>query len=256
MSLNPTNLLSARRIIISHPVGGLGDCLSLSTLPEMFARYGIESYLHSSNHHYNDEVRKLVWERNPYVKGTIGETPNAGICRQPGVFRSDERPAGDLTLGFIARIEALHDLPPTNRYPSIYYTPRIVPELRDKILVDVGSISVPSNPDAVLEYISYISYCYAYEYADMRQVLFGRVVAVNNIVFLSNVEKYEIGSLEHYCDVLFSCRAFITIHSGAHSLAVALRRERAAPTIHCFCPSEKYNRNHFIYDNVKYYIHP
>jgi len=259
MTKYETNLLSVKRIVIKHPVGGLGDCLSLSTLPEMFARHGIDSYIHSSQRYNNEEVQNLVWKSNPYVKGVTDEPPNAGGCRDIGARMPDGklvRCVEDLTLGFISRIEVRHDLLATNRYPSVYYAPRIIPRLRNIVIVDVGSISMASNIPAMLEYLDFVVSHYNYIGDNMRQVQFIQKVANNNLMLLTNVEQYTINSLEHYCDVLFSCHALITTHSGAHSLAIALRRDRPGPTIHCFCPYDQFNRGQFIYDNVRYYTYP
>ena len=56
------DLLSAKKIIIYQPYGGLGDNLAFSTLPELFNNKGIMCYIHINNSTRNDdEVYDLVW---------------------------------------------------------------------------------------------------------------------------------------------------------------------------------------------------
>ncbi len=52
--------------------------------------------------------------------------------------------------------------------------------------------------------------------------------------YFENYESLVINNIYEYCDVLKSCNMFITINSGAHSLASAVKRDNNSPRIICY----------------------
>ena len=78
-----------------------------------------------------------------------------------------------------------------------------------------------------------------------------------------NAEGYEYGfpkiecnSIFHYCDMIHSCKKFICLNSGGHSLASALKRNKDID-IDCLetrVPKfeSMYARKNFFYPNINY----
>ena len=237
-----------KEAIIHQPWGGLGDNLSLSTLPEMFAARGIRTLISTRNAVRNSEINSLVWGSNPFVCGVSDAEPNAGACRNPIL---DTIPK---SLNFIERIECAHSLEPANRLPKVYYKPNPRPELSDAVIVDIGSTAVAAPPAALADYLDYVFANYGYSGDEVFQVRFANQVAARNSYRIERLKPLTVGSIFEYCDVIASCRAFVTVHSGAQTLAVALRGNQIRPFINCFCTVQQYNSRTYLWDNVEYYV--
>jgi hypothetical protein len=249
MSLPELELeLELKEAVIHQPWGGLGDNLSLSTLPEMFAARGIRTLISTRNAVRNSEINSLVWELNPFVCGVSDAEPNAGACRNTIL---DTIPK---SLNFIERIECAHSLEPANRLPKVYYEPKPRAELSDAVIVDVGSTAVAAPPAALADYLDYVFANYGYRSDEALQVRFTSKVAAKNTYRIERLEPLTIGSIFEYCDVIASCRAFVTVHSGAQTLAAALRSNHTRPFINCFCTIQQYNSRTYLWDNVEYYV--
>jgi hypothetical protein len=240
--------LDSKEAVIHQPWGGLGDNLSFSTLPEMFAARGVRTFVSTQNAIRNAEINKLVWGMNPFVDGVSDAEPNAGACRGPVI---DGLPK---SLNYIERIERAHGLEPANRLPKIYCKPNPRPELSNAVIVDVGSTSVAAPPATIADYLDYVFANYGYKADETFQVRFNGKVAACNAHRIGDFQPLTVGSIFEYCDVIASCRALVTVHSGAQTLAVALRRNQARPFINCFCTIQQFNSRTYIWDNVDYYV--
>ena len=64
--------------IIQPFFGGMGDSLEHSHLPRRFSEQGDEVYLSSRAQLRNTQIKKLVWDMNPFIKGLSDDEPNAG----------------------------------------------------------------------------------------------------------------------------------------------------------------------------------
>lgn len=241
--------LKAEGAVIGQSWGGLGDNLSFSTLPERLSSEGIECFLSTQNVCRNLEINDLVWTRNPFIKGVVDRPPNAG------------GPMGDVfdkgisvSLGFIERIELSHGLAPVNSAPKIYYRPQRRRDYTGKILIDLGSVSFGAPVATLVEYVKFVVMRYRYAPADLVQVRFKIGVASKNTFALEGVPKVTVESLYEYCDLLCSVGGFITVHSGAQSLAVALREHNPSIKIHAFALPLQFNWRSYIYKNVEYYV--
>lgn len=235
--------------VIGQPWGGLGDNLSFSTLPERFSEAGIACFVSTENRYRNSEINDLVWKQNPYVKGFVAMPPNAG-CAQLDVF-DKLLPA---SLGFIERIELAHGLMPRNSCPKIFYVPKIRADLADKIIIDVGSVSVAAPMSVIIEYVNHIVFKYKYSMADLRQARFGLNVATKNTIDFKDIKKINIKSIFDYCDILASVKCFMTVHSGAQSLAVAVKAFNPSLVIHAYATPMQYNWRNYIYKSVEYFV--
>ena len=122
--------------IIYQSYGGLGDNLQFSTLPELFSKQGYDVYIHSNNAVRNKEIEDLVWNKNPFIKGKINGEPNIGphIWDKSSIKQIPEN-------SFIETMELRHGLEKTNKYPKIYYEPKILENLNNKTIIDINAIS-------------------------------------------------------------------------------------------------------------------
>jgi hypothetical protein len=234
--------------IISQPYGGLGDNLAYSTLPERLAEHGVDCYISDKNTYRNNDVKELVLS-NPFIKGISDKTANAGEIN--GDIFDKSLP---ISFGFIERIEISHGLKPTNHRPIIYYKPQSIPSLSNKVLIDIGSITVDIPRDSLIDYIKFIIQKYKYKAEDLLQIVFTSQVASKNTFIISDLEKITVNNLTYYCDVLNSAYAFITVTSGAQSLAVAIKNINSKLRIHSYALSIHYNWRNYIYNDVDYYV--
>ncbi len=236
-----------KSVIISQPWGGLGDNLQFSTLPERFAELDIPVFISEQNVIRNPEIYDLVWGCNPYVSGISSEPPNAG---RP---RIDQLVGLPPFAGFIERMEAAHGLEPRNRLPKIYYHPKTLPEIAGTILIDIGSTTIVPPQDHLQNYISFVIARFQYNGDDLNQVVFSNAVAGSHLS-IGGLKTIIVNNIFHYCDLINSCKAFITVHSGAMSLAAAIRGERLTPFIHSFATTKQFNWKDYIYHNVDYFV--
>lgn len=130
-------------IIISQPWGGLGDNLQFSTLPKLYSEMGHDVYISTKNTYRNLEIYDLVWKLNPYVKGVIDEEPNAGECKGYQIGEDTQ---------FIKNIERMHGFHNSpNKYPIIYYKPKLIESMATTVIYDMTSISSAYSDDFILE---------------------------------------------------------------------------------------------------------
>lgn len=229
--------------------GGLGDNLVFSTLPELYAARGIPVYLHAANRYRNPEIYALVWGANPYVAGRSDAPPNAGAGRFSAAAR--DFASG---LGGIGRLERAHGFPGEGRYPRVYYEPRRDPRFADRVLVDLSSTSVPFDyPGLAGEYLTYVCGRYGYALGEAVAIEFASRVSGRS-VRLRGLEQATIATIFEYCDAIFSARALITVESGAHLLASALKADRPAPRIHALFSAKGFNERLFVMPNVEYCV--
>ena len=237
-------------VVLSQPWGGLGDNLALSTLPELYARKGIASYLSADNATRNNEIRDIAWADHPFIQGTLNAPANAG-----SITYEQQLPAISLVQPFMQRIEAAHALEPRNAYPEVFRKPHYQVELSGKILIDLGSVSVTGGSEKLTRYIQHVLSAYKYRMEDLLQVRFSNYQSQHSVYF-SNIALLNIASLHAYHDALYSAYGLITVHSGAQSLAVATRTSRGCQLqrIHCFATPYQFNSRIYIFDDVEYFI--
>jgi len=226
------------KIIISQPWGGLGDNLQFSTLPKLYAELGCDVYISKMNTYRNPEIYDLVWKLNPYIKGETDEPPNAGACR-PLQFVTDQ---------FITNIERSHGLMHgTTIYPVIYYTPTTLPEYQNTVIYDITSIS--SSYSDIHIYVTFTQLFAKYPTCDKKKVTFASIANRETPDF--QTDHIIIKDIYHYCDIIFSCRAYISLLSGGSVLASALKQNNPTPDIHCVHHSYS---NIFTFSNALYYF--
>jgi hypothetical protein len=85
----------------------------------------------------------------------------------------------------------------------------------------------------------------------------------NNISKNNNIDKFPdynvfyINNIYEYCDALNSCKNFLTLTSGAHVMASAIKNNNSRPNITCWIPwnkkSDEEEKGYYCFPNVKYY---
>ena len=252
-----------KKIIISQPWGGLGDNLQYSTLPELFSKKGYEVYISSNNKVRNNEIFNLVWKMNPYIKGICNDLPNAGECKNkfwPDVNKNEYS---------IHRIEISHGFEKNNFYPTIYYTPSIIENLNDIILIDLtGS----SQVFEFYKYKEFIDYFVPLLDEKIKNNNFRiKIAKFNNIsispIFnkiyeylhtkITNITNLDINSLIDYSNIINSIDSLIIINSGINSLSASIKKDKSKPYILCyntwshFTPQEI--KGCYNYKNIEYF---
>ncbi len=232
--------------------GGLGDNLQLSTLPEEFYKQqGRTTYLWNEARFRNDDIKKLVWDFNPYVKTDTGAPWNAGDLPDLNYHNI----AGD----HIANIEQLHGLKPTNKYPKVYYKPISLVEYSDVFLVDFTSISINYPTDKLLDKLKEIRETYPNK--RFLEVTFSQ--DLNNQGKLNqydmDLEKLVVNNIFEYCDYIASSYGIVALSSGASHLSSALKEYHPSMKSICIMEESWYNKHMnigklFIFDNIEYQL--
>jgi hypothetical protein len=233
--------------------GGLGDNLQLSTIPRrFFEKFGYKGVYISNKDRQkfrNEEIKKLVWEMNPYIAGFTDE-PGANIV-DDGLLRFDGE------TKWIPLMEKIYQFDgPYSRRPEIYYIPKKpLIDVSDKIIVDLTS-SVENNTMDKIHYRTKIRNFFQ----SLNEKIF--IVDLANIKKTSTfidytsdiisdklIEKIQVNNIFEYCDIIKHCKQYICGFSGSLSLAASIREN-----FNCFCPTTAYHSKYFIFDGVDYIL--
>ena len=136
-------------LVIDNFWGGLGDWLSISTLPEEFNKFGHDVYLSDSAVFRNDEIKQLFL-MNPFIKGVTADKPSIGDV--PGKTPAYKNTTGNHTKNW----EVSHNLPGVNEFPKIYYEPD-QKQTNNLVLVDTTAITADYD-ESKLEEILKMAY--------------------------------------------------------------------------------------------------
>jgi hypothetical protein len=247
-------------VILENHWSGLGDWLSMSTLPEeLTVQKGYDVYLNSKSVFRNEEIKELFL-KNPYIKGIKEGLTNAGDV--PGRTPAYQ----NLTGNHIHNWEVLHGLEPKNTYAKIYYEPKKLYGYQDVVLIDTTSITEQYDLDKVREAIDVLK---EYKFTDHQFFMVKFPKQLNapqndrfhggrHLSYATEIDQeVEITSIFHYCDQLANIGGFISLHSGAHTLASAIKNQ-FNPGLEniCIIRKENYDRcaqnGLFIFPNVEY----
>jgi hypothetical protein len=250
-------------VIFENHWGGLGDWLSISHLPEQLTlQKGYDVYLQENAVFRNEGIKELIL-KNPYIKGVKSGQTNVGDV--PGLTPAYQ----NLTGQHIVNWSVVHGLEPMTTHPKIYYTPTLIEDHQNVLLVDLTSITEQYTSNRVQEAVDllkesrflnhslvYVSFVKALNSAEKDRFHGGRhedygTAHKTNIWYIDNIFEY--------CDVLASVSGFISLHSGAHTLAAAIKNQFNS-TLDNVCIIRKSNYDNcfknglFIFDNVEYAI--
>jgi hypothetical protein len=206
-------------ICISQPWGGLGDNLAFSTLPELYSKLGYDVYISSSNAVRNSEIFDLVWGLNPFIKGKSDMPPNAGECKG---YRT-------VTENCTQNMELCHNITEGYRkYPKIYYTPKLIPDLSNTILYDLMSIN--KVLDNTTYFNSFTRIFNMYPTLDVKKIHYTQITNRNLPDFQK--ESYTINTIYDLCDAIYSCKVFVCSFSGQSVLASAIKEDNEFPKLY------------------------
>ena len=232
---------------------GLGDNLQVSTIPRRFFEVFGEKCVYISERMFyrNEEIKKLVWEMNPYI---------AGFTNEVGL---DIHPFITFKHFWIEEMERIYSLPePYSQKPEIYY-PIIETDrfgVSNKIIMDI-SYSDQSYKDVIMNipnafnniknfFDNFKDYdnSYVINFENLKnnknhREFWKEVLPLNfsNIITVKNI--YE------YCEVIKHCKHFICSHSGCNALSAALRNGTT-----CLIPAHCHKLHHFVFPNNEYII--
>lgn len=244
----------SRIVTIDAPIGGLGDSLLFSTLPQMYREHNATS-VHLTKRTLgncrNPEVRELLYGHNPYLS-SIPVDPReadiiAGIPHERAFFQEAR-----LFQNPIACIESLHGFVSQNDRPRLYYTPqRQVIPWHQFVVIDPYSIS-QHFPDEVIEaFVQRILAFSAYstdEYHDVI-ILESKYHHGRNSL-LPNVQRYRAKNLYEYIDIVAAARMFLCTESGSQSIAAAVREDQT----YALCTTMHMNSRLYVWPNVIYNV--
>ena len=131
---------------------------------------------------------------------------------------------------FMKNWEIAHGLEGVNDFPKIYYTPEKKSGYENVLLVDMSTITVTYNAIVLHEILNSVK-----DGWDLLFVNFSKKLnsPENDIFHHGRHELYDLGienkiiinSIFEYCDLLASVGGYISLHSGGHSLAVAVKNQ-------------------------------
>ena len=162
-----------------------------------------------SNHsnYINPNTKRLVWEYNPFVDGFVDDD---GMYPQFG-----EVSEGKNILDAVSDFYGFSDTGIRFQEPEVYYKPKLIPELSNVILLDNNSFSHRGIPSCI-ELEKYLKANGIIVTHQMKS-LYGNVR-------LEGLKEISANSLEHLCDIIYSCKQFYGVLTGSITLASALRK--------------------------------
>lgn len=227
--------------IISQPWGGLGDSLQFSTLPEELAKRGDEVFLSRTCAMRNADIFTLVWLCNPFLRGLSEDPATLGHPAQP--FEPS------LSDNIVQHWEISAGLSPTKGLPRIYKEPVWLGAYEDLVVVDVSSTSIGYDQQALRARLEEVYK--RYPDVPIAQVSFANYKPAHN--FQTGWPSIPVDNLVDYWNILYSCRAFVTVFSGASVLAAAmLERWRDADDFKPVVLRPREHRKGYIFPGVEY----
>jgi hypothetical protein len=196
-----------KTIILKVGWCGLGDHLLLSPLPRIAKQVHQYDKVFITNHSdfsRDSQIKKLVWEMNPYVDGFCDE--DSEWPRLGGIGEGQN---------VTDKIMINYGLDDGLRFhnPEIYYKPKFIPELKDAIIYDPNYCTNARHPSAQM---------------------IDRYFKQNNIVVTHQMRLFNKSlpidcerelcdtSLFHFCDMIYSCKALYCLNTGTHLLSASM----------------------------------
>jgi len=226
--------------VIFEVYGGLGDNLQKSTIPRMFAEQGHDVYLNHKwdnvpgcvSHIHNDEIKRLVWEMNPYLRGFSEE--------EPTIVRKGSPP--NVNGDFIKNWETFYGLSPKNSYPEIYYKPKKIEGI--EVVFELSWLAANYTPGTVKGMALRI--LELHKNLNCKQVLSD--YQCKNVEL--DVEKIRCDTIYDLADVLYSAKVVITLSSGPHMLSAAIHKGDILQ--YCIMPDGLPEFPHYRLPGIKY----
>jgi len=214
-------------IIIYQPWGGLGDNLTHSPIPEMCHNLGIKCYLSNQNACRNQEIYDFIWGKNPYLLGKKDSTDMWWMDTPIKHLNQHNR-----NWNNFLEIQVAYKLEPKFHYGKIYYKPKFIKELENTSVFDFCTYSfytqfyncdIPRNIDNLNKCVYKLIEKYKLDHP-VNITHNGKYTVAPKLPFIKDINNdYHVNSLEHYCDVMFSCKNYISVTSGQSCLASTVK---------------------------------
>ena len=201
------NVHTNNSIVIQVYNGGLGDHLLHSHIPRIAKKvYNFDKvYVSNFSNYRNEEYKRLIWEKNPFVDG---------FCDEPIIFRKTEGISGGLNL--LDKIMLNYGLDDGNRWhePELYFDPPIISEMVGENIYDPNYISHRWELDSEL----------IQEYISGRNITIDYTLTLGekSIPLLHETNTYQTSSLEEFCGLIVSCEELFCLVTGTATLAASL----------------------------------
>lgn len=231
-----------------QPWGGLGDNLQFSTLAQLYKERGDKFFVSNENVYRNDEIKKIVWDMNPFVEGFSNMGNNIGLSKVDLIPSEGKN--------WIEKIEASHGFFNTgNRYPFINYTPKKINDLKNKTILELNCISEFYDQ----QYIEEVLEKKLDKQEDLLLLKFNNFITSDSRYskhIIDNVNFLNVDSIFHLCDIMYSCKKYITLYSGSSLLGSALIRDVHNKNIYIIVPKcfieTPIEKRWFYFDNLNY----
>jgi hypothetical protein len=199
-------------IVIYQPWGGLGDNMAHTTLPILCKELGIKCYISRQNAYRGSGIQEFVWDKNPYIAGYKDGTD---LTWSENLYKVEEK-----GMNHIEAIQKYYNFPIKYHYPIVYYTPKKIKELENKTVIDLTAYSIGKdyNPQILSQKIKSLQ-----PPSDTISIIHSNITYGTR--YDTNYQTYDVTNLEHYSDVFYSCKRFITLHSGQACLASTIKHQ-------------------------------
>ncbi len=233
--------------------GGLGDNLAYASLPELYARQGVDCYISKFNPYRNPGIKKFIWDTNPFIKGEkeLHRDQCIGHSRTGALYT----PKLNSTT---KNIEYLHGFTPENEYPKLYvtYSPH---ELNGAAIVDLTSITLAQEyanipiSDMVESHLT-TNYNYTVD-----EIVFLSFPHINSRISNTKFKVYEVKDLFDYANIIRGCKHYVSTHSGGNYLACTIKNTSLEFKLDCIISKTRYdylvgNGNQALFQNCEYYL--
>jgi len=206
----------SKELILELTCPGLGDHLFFSPLPRLakelniYERVYISSYSNFSQN--NGIYKKMLWESNPYLDGIIDKK---GIIPPPisNFPINSTQNIIDKYLDFFGIKDK------TDSTPEIYYKPKLIEKLKNKIIYDPNCISwwVIENIDE--------NKIYNFLEKNKIKIDFQLPLRYNGVP-LKGVPILDYGNeFLNWVNVIFSCQELYCAFSGSSNLRASFSKQ-------------------------------
>jgi len=203
----------SKELVIKIKWGAIGDHLLHSPLPRVAKEtFGYDKvYISNFSDYINPNTKRLVWDYNPYIDGFIDKDhPYPTFSEVPNGWN-----ILDALLGFYG----LPDDGIRFREPEIYYKPKILPKYSNAVIFEPNhgnqrGIPLRQNVDA---YFKTLPVPITHQMIELRGTR-----NYDKSMKIVGMPHFKAHDLEHFCDIIFSCKAFYCFTSGVMALSAAL----------------------------------
>ena len=195
-----------RTFIFKVKYGGLGDHLFHSHLPRIAKEMGYNKVYMSNNSEFrHKDYYDFIWKLNPFLDGQIdADAPYPEV--------------GSLDLNKLNLLDAVmlsRGLDNHRRFhePELYYTPKVKPELVDKVIFDPNYLSYTGE----IINSNLISFLQSEGDIDLQMAIRDRTFG-----FRTSIPTIQAANIYDYCNIIHSCKKFYGLISGGATLAAAI----------------------------------